>query len=80
MQPMFHFHWDFEQICPLQYYLMDNQLKNLLKRMVFDVRHRRCLQFLFLSTLQRSQTSFFSYLKPFYDLVQGPNGTTHMIG
>ena len=29
MQPMFHFHWDFEQICPLQYYLMDNQLKNL---------------------------------------------------
>ena len=47
MQQMFHFHWDFEQICPLQCYLMDNQLKNLKKTMCLEVRHRRPQFFFF---------------------------------
>ena len=47
--------------------------------MFLDVPHRRCPQLLFFD-FPRSQTSFFSYLKPFYDLVLGPNETTHTIG
>ena len=47
--------------------------------MFLDVPHSRCPQFLFFD-FPRSQTSFFSYSKPFYDLVQGPNKTTHTIG
>ena len=50
--------------------------------MFLDVHNRPCLQFFFFffSTSQRSQTLFFSYSKPFYDLVQGPDETTHTIG
>ena len=61
MQPMFYFHWDFEQICPLQCYLVDNQLKNLLKTMFLDIPNCRCPQFLFFDFAKKSNIVLFLF-------------------